>query len=147
MKLKLQSWGNPIESEGTLTRNGRLTASLDGRRYSAAFFRHGLELTVIARTGDAGGGTFHFGLIDPVAAAGDAVGDGGRRTAPMPGRIVSVLVAAGASVEKGQPLLVLEAMKMEHTIRAPIAGSVTGLPFAPGDQVEEGAALVGFDPA
>ncbi len=139
--------GNLAEADGTLTRNGRLMASLDGRRSSAAFFRHGLELTVIARTGGAGGGTFRFALIDPVAAAGDAAGDGGRLTAPMPGRIVTVLVAAGASVEKGQPLLVLEAMKMEHTITAPVAGSVTGLPFAPGDQVEEGIALIGFEPA
>ena len=65
----------------------------------------------------------------------------------MPGRIVTVLVEAGAAVKKGQPLLVLEAMKMEHTIAAPAAGSVTSLPFAPGDQVEEGVDLIGFEPA
>ncbi len=137
----------PVEAEGELAEDGRLVATLDGRRRGAAFFRHGLEVTVIARADGARGGTYRLALFDPVAAAGAAEAGVGQLTAPMPGRIVTVLVEQGASVDKGQPLLVLEAMKMEHTITAPAEGAVTDLPFAAGDQVEEGVALIGFEPA
>jgi 3-methylcrotonyl-CoA carboxylase alpha subunit len=63
-------------------------------------------------------------------------------TAPMPGRIVSVMVAMNDIVEPGQSLLILEAMKMEHTIRAPYAGVVEELPFSVGEVCEEGAELI-----
>ena len=65
----------------------------------------------------------------------------------MPGRIVRQLVAAGDEVGRGAPLLVLEAMKMEHTIAAPGAGRIGALRYAEGDQVEEGAILLDFEPA
>jgi 3-methylcrotonyl-CoA carboxylase alpha subunit len=68
-------------------------------------------------------------------------------TAPMPGRIIAVKVEPGAKVERGQALLVMEAMKMEHTIRAPADGTVETVHFAVGDQVEEGAELIHFEPA
>jgi len=57
------------------------------------------------------------------------------------------LVAPGSSVEKGDALLVMEAMKMEHTIHAPAAGTVDEILFAIGDQVQEGAQLLAFTPA
>ena len=139
--------GDEIRAEGEFDGQGRLTASLDGRRCRALVFRHGLDITVIARAANGSGGTYRLSLIDPVATAGAADAEGGRLTAPMPGRIVTVLVEPGAAVEKGQPLLVLEAMKMEHTITAPADGAVTALPFAAGDQVEEGVDLLGFEPA
>ena len=63
-------------------------------------------------------------------------------TSPMPGRVVSVMVALNEPVEAGQPLLILEAMKMEHTIRAPHTGIVHELPFSPGDFCEEGVELI-----
>ncbi len=81
---------------------------------------------------------------DPLAHAGEAEAEGGRLTAPMPGKIVAVLVAVGESVEKGAPLLIMEAMKMEHTIAAPTAGVVAELLYAIGDQVGEGAQLLSF---
>ena len=81
---------------------------------------------------------------DPLAHAGEAEAEGGRLTAPMPGKIIAVLVAAGAAVEKGAPLLIMEAMKMEHTISAPQAGVVEAVFFAVGDQVVEGVALLAF---
>ena len=56
----------------------------------------------------------------------------------MPGKVIALLAKPGAAVEKGAPLLVLEAMKMEHTISAPHAGTVKSFRFAAGDQVEEG---------
>ena len=80
--------------------------------------------------------------LDLLAHAGEAAGEGGRLTAPMPGKVVSFAVKAGDKVAKGQPLAVMEAMKMEHTIAAPADGLVAELLYAPGDQVAEGAELL-----
>ena len=80
--------------------------------------------------------------IDALAHAGEAAADGGRLTAPMPGKVVSFSVKAGDAVKKGQALAVMEAMKMEHTIAAPADGTVAELLYAPGDQVAEGAELL-----
>jgi propionyl-CoA carboxylase alpha chain len=66
----------------------------------------------------------------------------GSLTAPMPGSVVRVLIAAGDAVEAGQPLVVLEAMKMEHTVAAPAAGTVEAVQVEAGEQVEAGAVLV-----
>jgi 3-methylcrotonyl-CoA carboxylase alpha subunit len=65
----------------------------------------------------------------------------------MPGKVVAHLVQAGARVEKGTPLVVLEAMKMEHTLVAPAAGIVQAFRYAPGEQVADGAELVAFEPS
>ena len=62
----------------------------------------------------------------------------------MPGVVVDVTVTAGAEVARGEPLMVIEAMKVEHTIRAPADGTVDEVLYAVGDAVEEGAALVAF---
>ena len=67
-----------------------------------------------------------------------------RLSAPMPGNVISVLVKAGDEVSSGQPLLVLEAMKMEHTIVAPANGIVEEVLFQPGDLVQNDAKLVEF---
>jgi 3-methylcrotonyl-CoA carboxylase alpha subunit len=80
--------------------------------------------------------------IDALAHAGEAAAEGGRLTAPMPGKVVSFSVKAGDVVKKGQALAVMEAMKMEHTIAAPVDGTVAELLYAPGDQVNEGAELL-----
>ena len=80
--------------------------------------------------------------IDLLAHAGDHQTEGGRLTAPMPGKVLSFAVKAGDVVRRGQALAVMEAMKMEHTIAAPADGTVGELLFAPGDQVAEGAELL-----
>ena len=80
--------------------------------------------------------------VDALAHAGDTHAEGGRLTAPMPGKVVSFAVKAGDVVKKGQALAVMEAMKMEHTIAAPADGTVAELMFAPGDQVTEGSELL-----
>ena len=84
-------------------------------------------------------------------AAGRAGGEAGKRSgivaAPMPGKIVAVLVAAGDRVEAGQPLVVLEAMKMESTLVAEVSGTVTRVATALGSTVDGGAVLVEIAPA
>jgi 3-methylcrotonyl-CoA carboxylase alpha subunit len=80
--------------------------------------------------------------IDLLAHAGVSHAEAGRLTAPMPGKVVSFAVKAGDKVSKGQALAVMEAMKMEHTIAAPLDGVVQELLYAPGDQVAEGAELL-----
>ncbi len=87
-------------------------------------------------------GVAHLSEIDPIAHAGDGAVEGGRLTAPMPGKVVAFLAAAGDVVKLGQALAVLEAMKMEHTITAPRDGTVQALLYAVGDQVLEGEELL-----
>ncbi len=87
-------------------------------------------------------GATQIEAVDALAHAGDASVEGGRLTAPMPGKVVSFAVKAGDKVTKGQPLAVMDAMKMEHTIAAPMDGVVAELLYAPGDQVAEGAELL-----
>ncbi|MEO6627013.1 MAG: biotin/lipoyl-containing protein, partial [Aquihabitans sp.] len=70
----------------------------------------------------------------------------GSLLAPMPGSVVRVAVAVGDMVEKGQPLLWLEAMKMQHQVSAPVSGVVTELPVQPGQQVDVGAVLAVVQP-
>lgn len=87
-------------------------------------------------------GATQITAIDLLAHSGESAAEGGRLTAPMPGKVVSFAVKAGDKVAKGQPLAVMEAMKMEHTIAAPADGVVQELLYAPGDQVTEGAELL-----
>lgn len=77
--------------------------------------------------------------------AGVAASDGAI-ISPMPGRIIAVDVAAGAAVTKGQKLVTLEAMKMEHSLVAPFDGTVTELSATAGAQVGEGALLARIEP-
>jgi len=128
-----------LDASGTLAPDGRLDAVIGGVRRVAAFLRRGDELTLIAD-----GRNHVLTLANPMAEAAETAIDGGRLTAPMPGKIVALRVAAGAAVKRGMPLLVLEAMKMEHTIAAPADGVVERLRYKVGDQVDEGAELVVF---
>ena len=84
-----------------------------------------------------------FVVHDPLARADEATVGGDSLRAPMPGLVKIVRAAAGDPVEKGQPLLVLEAMKMEHTISAPHDGTVASI-VAEGAQVTDGTVLVTF---
>ncbi|SCC92084.1 Acetyl-/propionyl-coenzyme A carboxylase alpha chain (Includes: Biotin carboxylase; Biotin carboxyl carrier protein) [Thiomonas sp. X19] len=74
--------------------------------------------------------------------AASGAGGNGRLSAPMPGRIAAVLVAPGQTVQTGQPLLVLEAMKMEHTLQASDGGVIDAVLVAVGEQIQEGALLL-----
>lgn len=83
--------------------------------------------------------------VDLLNAGGAGHDTEGGLRAPMPGKVIALAVAAGATVDKGAPLLVLEAMKMEHTISAPRRGVVKAFRYAPGDQVGDGAELLDFE--
>jgi 3-methylcrotonyl-CoA carboxylase alpha subunit len=86
-------------------------------------------------------------LLDPLAHAGEDQDAHGGLTSPMPGKIVALLANAGDTLDKGAPLLVMEAMKMEHTLCAPAKGTVKAYLCLAGEQVQEGAALVDFEAA
>jgi 3-methylcrotonyl-CoA carboxylase alpha subunit len=112
---------------------------LDGVKLRATVLRSGEDLTIIND-----GINHHLKLRDPLALVGIEEESAGRLTAPMPGRIVQVMIEKGSQVDRGAPLLVLEAMKMEYTITAPAAGTIAEVRCAPGDVVSEGAELIAF---
>ena len=89
-------------------------------------------------------GACHFHEVLPDTGEADADGANAGLAAPMNGTIVALLVEAGGAVAADTPLLVMEAMKMEHTIRAPTAGTVEAFFYQPGDLVDGGAELLDF---
>jgi len=118
--------------------DGGLVADLDGVRVHASVVRVGPMLTVFAS------GVSHRLDLKQLETVADEEA-GGQLTAPMPGSVVDVLVRDGQAVEKGEALMILEAMKMEHTISAPAAGVIAQVLFAKGDQVQEGEQLIQFE--
>lgn len=110
----------------------------DGVRRRAAYFLHGHDRVTVAR--DGGGFTLENRLLDLSATAGGAAD--GVVLAPMHGRVQTVHVQTGGAVQEGKPLLVLEAMKMEHDITSPITGTVADVLVTDGEQVAAGARLV-----
>jgi 3-methylcrotonyl-CoA carboxylase alpha subunit len=85
--------------------------------------------------------------IDRLHNTGDDVETANNLVAPMPGAVTSVLVDVGVKVTRGTPLLILEAMKIEHTISAPYDGTVREIHFRAGDQVTaEGIELISLEP-
>ena len=118
--------------------NGALAATVDGRRATVQLVEEGQDIFAMRD-----GATERVTVLAPDAGAfGRASERGGRIVAPMPGRIVSVAVKPGDSVRAEQVLVALEAMKMEHGIRAQEAGIVREVRCAEGDRVDEGVELV-----
>src|SRR5262249_12254706 len=85
--------------------------------------------------------------IDPFAANISEVAAAGRIVAPMPGTVTRILAEAGAGLARGAPVIVLEAVEMEHTPRAAADGRLKALKCAVGDFVQEGTELADFEPA
>jgi len=129
--------GRNVKVSNAALDNNVLSVTLDGVRRRANIVFENRQLTLFID-----GNTWFVELDDPLARAADQEGGSGRVTAPMPGTVVAVLVTEGQTVAKNQPLMVLEAMKMEHTLRAPAAGKVINLNVAKGDQVTESADLI-----
>ncbi|MGE3831874.1 MAG: acetyl-CoA carboxylase biotin carboxylase subunit [Parvibaculaceae bacterium] len=118
--------------------NGRLTATIGSTRHSAGFARSGDDITLFLS-----GIAYRFKRQQLVLADGAEAG-ALRLTAPMPGRIIAVHVKAGQSVARGAPLLVLEAMKMEHALKAAQAGTIAQVSVKTGEQIREGQELLRF---
>jgi 3-methylcrotonyl-CoA carboxylase alpha subunit len=117
--------------------DGRIDVRYGGAREVVQIFPRGEVMHVFGTRGAAS-----ITELDVLSHSGEGSGEGGRLTAPMPGKVVSIAVKSGDKVSKGQPLAVMEAMKMEHTIAAPRDGVVGEVLYAPGDQVAEGAELL-----
>ena len=135
------------EARGERRDDGTLSIGLGQDTFVATVVRRtaldgGIDYTLFMD-----GGSSRLRLVDPLdvtqyeaTASADAV-----VRAPLPGKIIDLRVKAGDTVSKGQALLVLEAMKMEHTLAAPADGTVKSLRYAVGEQVPEGAELVEFE--
>ena len=93
-----------------------------------------------------GGDTYVFAAGDAARGVSAASGGTGKITAPMPGKVIAVLVATGDYVEHGQPVAVIEAMKMETTLTADVGGTVAQVAASAGETVEAGAVLVEITP-
>ena len=115
----------------------RYDVQLGEARWTLAVYRRGESFAVFAPQGATA-----VQWVDAIAHAGEGAGEGGRLTAPMPGKLIALHVQAGQAVKKGQALAVMEAMKMEHSIAAPMDGVVEEVLYAVGDQVAEGAELL-----
>ncbi|MBV8507218.1 MAG: ATP-grasp domain-containing protein, partial [Alphaproteobacteria bacterium] len=137
----LQIDDRTILAEGERRADAPLFILLDGVRKQIGALDHGAETAVFLD-----GETWRLTEIDPLAARAGEDPIAGRLTAPMPGRVTQLMVEPGTSVRRGQPLIVIESMKMEHTVTAPADGVVEAVRFAPGDLVEEGAELIALTP-
>ena len=116
-----------------------IVATINGHR-SQTTFNHFENNISLYRTN----GVFNFTQILPDCGQSDDDDNHGGLVAPMNGTMVSVLVKSGEQVSKGQPLVIMEAMKMEHTIKAPSNGTIDEIYFNEGDMVDGGAELLAF---
>ena len=120
----------------------RIAAALAGERHEARYLSCAPQVHVWLAAE-----AYHLMLDDPRTHEFAASAAAGGLTTPLPGVVVAVPVAVGQSVAAGAPLMVIEAMKMEHTIGAPYAGTVQAIHFKRGDRVPEGSALLELTPA
>ncbi|MBO6562931.1 MAG: acetyl-CoA carboxylase biotin carboxylase subunit [Nisaea sp.] len=137
---RFEDGGGPVLVHVDPDEGGDMRVRVDGVPFDGEVRADGESVTVFS-----GGAAHRYLLKSALASGADAGEDSGHVSAPMPGKLIAVQVAVGAHVAKGDPLMVLEAMKMEHVIRAPDDGVVAALHFAAGDQVEEGADLLLFE--
>ena len=138
--FELQVGEDRLLASGSLAAHGVLHARLGERRLHAAVIASGERRHVFVD-----GRSWPLTLVDTLHVGGEGDTHDGGLKAPMPGRVIALLAAVGSVVDKGAPLLVMEAMKMEHTLHAPGRGSVSAFHCAVGDQVTDGTELVAFD--
>ena len=136
----LEFEGQSTTAAGRFIDDGALRVDLGGRRINVTVVSANEKRHVFID-----GVSFVFSAIDPLFHAGSGGGAEGGLTAPMPGKVIALIAPVGGRVEKGAPLLILEAMKMEHTIAAPAGGTVKAFLFNVGEQVSDGAELVEFE--
>ncbi len=145
VRYQRDQWRITIAGQSTLARGRKL----EGDRFAVELDDRRLIASVVAvddkRSVFLQGSTYSLLRDDPLHRVDAGDSHGGGLTAPMPGKVVALLAQPGQKVDKGTPLLILEAMKMEHTITAPAAGTVKAFCYAAGEQVADGAALVEFE--
>ena len=134
--MRLGIAGRDYALEGERLADGRLLVRLDGRATKARAVRDGRDWHIFIE-----GAHRRLTLHEELEGL-DIDAGGGSLAAPMPGKVIAVMVKRGDKVQKGAPLLILEAMKMEHTIFAPGDGEVKEIHYAAGEQVAEGAELL-----
>ena len=132
--------GQALTVRGQFGPSGTVHAQIGERRVSAAVVTSGEKRQVFFE-----GRSWPVTVVGALSAGGGGDDHAGGLKAPMPGKVIALIATAGSVVEKGTPLLVLEAMKMEHTISAPAKGLVKAFHFAAGDQVTDGVDLVDFE--
>jgi len=139
-ELKLDARTRALQCLPLSATDARLT--LDGSSFEATCLVRDGHCDVFVQ------GLHHqFEYLDPLAHVGEESAAEGHIRAIMPGRVVALLVQPGARVARGEPLLILEAMKMEHTLAAPADGICEAFNVAVGEQVAEGTELVQFTPS
>ena len=132
---------DPLTIAGRLGTNGELLAQIGTERVVLSVFRDAPQITVSSTAQ-----RWHF--LTRIEKNYDTEHVlPGQLSAPMPGRVARVCVEQGQAVAEGEPLIVMEAMKMEHTISAPYAGEIMSLRFSVGDLVDEGVELLVLDAA
>ncbi|MGE0668716.1 MAG: biotin carboxylase N-terminal domain-containing protein [Sphingomonadales bacterium] len=137
--LALEIDGESLPAAFEAEADGDLAVSLGGTRSTVHVFHEGSALTVLRR-----GHAHRLELVEADAAGDDAAEGAPDIRAPLPGRVVQVLAEPGKPVARHAPLVILEAMKMEHVLVAPAAGTIDEVRVKAGDQVAEGAVLVTF---
>jgi 3-methylcrotonyl-CoA carboxylase alpha subunit len=119
-----------------------IDVTLDGLKSRIAAVVEGHELYLRTRNG-----RFELHWVDPFGGETEEQTGEDKIVAPLPGTVVAVLVEEGAKLEKGAPILTLEVMKMEQTLRAPFAGTLKAIKCKVGDIVQEGVELAEIEPA
>lgn len=123
-------------------RDGGFDLTLDGVKSQVAAVIDGHELYLRTRHG-----RFDLHWVDPFGGETEEQAGADKIAAPLPGTVVAVLAEEGATLEKGAPILTLEVMKMEQTLRAPYAGVLTSIKCKVGDIVQEGVELAVVEPS
>ena len=134
--------GQTLDCQGRIE-GDILTVSINGHRSQVTIAHFDNKISVYCNT-NGHNGVFNFTHILPDCGDNSADDSYGGLVAPMNGTIVSVLVSQGDTVGKDQPLVIMEAMKMEHTIRAPKKGTINAVFFSKGEMVDGATELLSF---
>ena len=134
--------GREIAFSHSTSSRGGIDLVLNGVKRHVAGLLDGRDVYVRTQHG-----RLEMHWVDPFGTEDEEQAGADRVVAPLPGTVVALLVEEGAPVEKGAPILTLEVMKMEQTLRAPFAGTVKRLKCKVGDIVQEGVELAEIEPA
>jgi 3-methylcrotonyl-CoA carboxylase alpha subunit len=138
-RYRISCNGKTVQAQGSLE-GSEMSANLDGYLLRCSVAEHDGSYSLYTQDS-----ALVFSPVLPDLGDVDETGAGGGLAAPMNGTMVTLLVETGAQVKADDPLLIMEAMKMEHTIRAPADGTVVEFYYQAGDLVDGGAELVNFE--